>query len=148
MVDRIDKLTRSRNMSRIRSKDTAPERRVRSALHRLGFRFRKHKKDLPGTPDLYLRKWNAAIEIHGCFFHRHQGCRLTTNPEDPEGKWAAKFAANVARDRRNKEGLQAKGIRVAIVWQCAIEKLGDGAVADRLEAWLKSAEKSVEIGAY
>ena len=134
-------------MAGIRSKDTRPEARVRSALHRLGFRFRKHVKGLPGTPDIVLPKWNAIIEVHGCYWHRHRGCSLTTIPDDPTGGWSAKFETNVARDRRNQAALKDLGKRVAIVWECAVRVHGEDVIAGMLAQWLRSDVPFAEIGA-
>ena len=134
-------------MAGIRSKNTKLEARVRSALQRLGFRFRKHVKELPGSPDIVLPKWNAVIEVHGCYWHRHQGCSLTSTPDDPTGDWSAKFEANVARDRRNQAALRDLGWRVAIVWECAVRVHGEEEVAEKLAQWLRSDVPFAEFGA-
>jgi DNA mismatch endonuclease (patch repair protein) len=146
MVDIVDKPTRSKMMSGIRSKDTGLEKRLRSALHRIGLRFRKHRRDLPGTPDIVFPRWNAAVEVHGCFWHRHEGCPLSANPDDMTGKWAAKFDANVSRDRRNKAELRKLGWRVAIVWECAVRTHGDDVVAGRIAEWLRGDQIFAEFG--
>ncbi|MBO9518471.1 MAG: DNA mismatch endonuclease Vsr [Porphyrobacter sp.] len=141
MVDVVDKLTRSRMMRGIRSKHTSPEVKLRRALHALGYRYRLHQKSLPGSPDLVLRKWNAVVEVHGCFWHRHQECRLAATPEDPTGSWAEKFTSNVARDKRNQAALLSLGWRVAIVWECAIRSQGEVVVANLVGEWLRDGEK-------
>ena len=146
MVDIVEKPTRSKMMSGIRGKDTGLERRLRSALHGIGLRFRKHRKDLPGTPHIVFPRWNAAVEVRGCFWHRHEGCRLSANPDDITGKWAAKFDANVSRDKRNQAELCKLGWRVAIVWECAVRTHGDGVIADRIAEWLRSDEILAEFG--
>ena len=107
-------------MSGIRGKDTRPERIVRSGLHRIGFRFRLHDKKLPGSPDLVLPKHSAVIFVHGCYWHRHQGCRYATTPSTRPEFWQAKFQGNVERDRRNQRELMEAGWRVFIVWECAL----------------------------
>lgn len=118
MTDIVSPQARSRMMAAVRSKNTKPEVRVRRALHALGARFRLHRRDLPGTPDIVLPGRRLAIFVHGCFWHRHTGCRLTTMPRTRAEEWAAKFYANVARDRANVEKLEASGWRVATIWEC------------------------------
>src|SRR4051812_1880798 len=100
MVDVVDKATRSRTMSGIRGKDTQPELAVRRYLHSRGLRFRLHKKGLPGRPDLVFPRYRTVVFVHGCFWHRHSRCRFATNPATRPAFWAAKFAQNVARDKR------------------------------------------------
>lgn len=135
MVDIVDAQTRSRMMSTIRGKDTLPERRLRSALHARGFRFRVHRKDLPGRPDIVLPRYRAVIMVHGCFWHRHDGCRFATSPATRPEFWASKFDQNVDRDRRNEDALRAAGWRVRVVWECAI-RTDTKAVADDIAGWL------------
>lgn len=109
---------RSRNMSRIRSKNTRPEVVVRSLVHRLGYRFRLHTTDLPGRPDLVLRRHNRVIFVHGCFWHCHN-CRYgSVKPAANAEFWETKRAGNVARDQRNRELLQEMGWHVLVVWEC------------------------------
>lgn len=121
MVDVVDRATRSRMMSGIRGKDTKPELIVRSFLHRAGLRFRLHAK-LPGKPDLVLLKYRAAVFVHGCFWHRHEGCRYATTPANNAGFWREKFAANVARDAKAKQQLEGFGWRVLIIWSCELDE--------------------------
>lgn len=109
-------------MSHIRSKDTSPEKRVRYFLHSAGYRFRIHVKNLPGSPDIVLPKYRAAIFVHGCFWHRHIDCLNATMPKTRTEFWVSKFNATVERDRRKAEELQAAGWRVIIVWECELEK--------------------------
>lgn len=118
MVDRLSKEHRSWNMSRIGSCDTKPEKIVRSLLHRLGYRFRLHRRDLPGRPDIVLPKFKTVIFVHGCFWHRHQGCRYAYTPKSRETFWSNKFAQNVARDRRDQKDLCDAGWHVIIIWEC------------------------------
>jgi DNA mismatch endonuclease, patch repair protein len=105
-------------MSRIKSKDTSPEKVVRSALHRLGFRFRLHRKDLPGKPDITLPKYRTIIFVHGCFWHRHRGCRFAYRPKSNTGFWTAKFKSNVERDQCVVRALRNLGWKVHIIWEC------------------------------
>ena len=109
---------RSWNMSRIRSKNTKPEILVRKAIHAKGYRFRLHEKKLPGKPDLVLAKHRLIIFVNGCFWHRHQGCRLSTTPKSNTDFWERKFSDNMQRDERNKKKLQALGWRVQVIWEC------------------------------
>jgi len=118
MADRISKEKRSRNMSRIKSGDTKPELAVRKALHAHGLRFRLHRKDLPGTPDIVLPKHSTVIFVHGCFWHRHKGCRFAYTPKSRMEFWQAKFDSNIERDRRVAQKLSDAGWRVLIIWEC------------------------------
>ncbi|MBP0439560.1 very short patch repair endonuclease [Tianweitania sediminis] len=118
MTDRISKERRSWLMGRVGSRNTSPELRVRSVAHSLGLRFRLHKKDLPGRPDIVFPKHKLAIFVHGCFWHRHSGCRKASNPRSSVEFWQSKFAANVARDARAVQDLEELGWRVAVIWEC------------------------------
>jgi DNA mismatch endonuclease (patch repair protein) len=118
MVDRLTREHRSWNMSRIRGLNTVPERQVRSALHRAGYRFRLHRKDLPGRPDIVLPKHHTVVFVHGCFWHRHKNCRFAYTPKSRVRFWQNKFQNNVERDRRNVRALRALGWRVMTVWEC------------------------------
>lgn len=109
-------------MSRIRSKDTGPEMRVRSALHRAGYRFRLHVKDLPGRPDIVLPKYKTVIFVHGCFWHRHKGCSNATMPSTNQEFWKEKFRRNVERDKREQAELKKLGWKVIVVWECEVNK--------------------------
>ncbi len=120
MTDTISKERRSWNMSRIRGKDTGPERAVRSLLHRMGYRFRLHRNDLPGKPDIVLPKYRTAIFVHGCFWHRHPRCRYAYTPKTRVKFWKNKFAENVARDRRAMRALRRLGWRVIVIWECEV----------------------------
>src|SRR4051812_7398106 len=97
-MDIVDRTTRSRMMSGIRNKNTRPEIAIRQALHAAGYRFRLHRRDLPGSPDIVLPRHRIAVFVHGCFWHRHLGCRFATSPKTNQDFWNTKFAANVARD--------------------------------------------------
>lgn len=122
MVDSLSVERRSWNMSRIRSRDTGPERQLRSMLHRAGFRFRLHDRSLPGTPDIVMKRHNAVILVHGCYWHRHDGCSNATTPSTRTDFWKSKFEATVARDKRNADALQELGLRVIVIWECELRK--------------------------
>jgi DNA mismatch endonuclease, patch repair protein len=118
MVDVHTQEQRSRNMAAIHGKDTKPEIRVRSALHRLGYRFRLHRKDLPGKPDIVLPKYRLAIFVHGCFWHSHS-CRYgQVQPATRKDFWAAKRQGTVERDRKKAQALEELGWRVVTLWEC------------------------------
>ena len=117
-MDVVDKLTRSRMMSGITGRNTKPEMIVRKRLHATGLRFRLHRKDLPGRPDIVLPAWSVVVFVNGCFWHRHAGCRFATNPANNAGFWIKKFAESVARDRRQRSALKRLGWRVLTVWEC------------------------------
>ena len=112
---------RSWNMSRIRSKDTTPEMHVRSALHRAGYRFRLHVKNLPGHPDIVLPKYKTVIEVRGCFWHRHKNCPYATTPTSHVDFWTKKFKDNVERDKKNEMLIKNSGWNYIIVWTCQIK---------------------------
>ena len=118
MVDIVSPEERSRRMRAVRREHTTAELRVRSAAHRAGFRFRLHRKDLPGSPDLVLPRHRAVVFVHGCFWHRHEGCRKCSTPRTRQQFWLEKFKANVERDRRNEDALIKLGWRVITIWEC------------------------------
>jgi DNA mismatch endonuclease (patch repair protein) len=121
MADRLSKARRSWNMSRIRGSNTGPERTVRSLLHRLGFRFRLQGRGLPGRPDIVLPKYRTVVFVHGCFWHRHRGCKDCTTPSNNRNFWVKKLDGNVARDGVKKRVLRKLGWRVVVVWECETE---------------------------
>lgn len=130
MVDVVDKATRSRMMSGIRSRDTKPELVVRRALHGMGYRYRLHAKELPGRPDIVFRRRQLAIFVQGCFWHRHPdpGCRLARLPKSRLDFWLPKLEGNRRRDVANVERLESAGWRVLLVWECQLkdrEQLGN-----------------------
>jgi DNA mismatch endonuclease (patch repair protein) len=118
-MDVVDVATRSRMMSGIRGKNTRPEIAVRGLLHAEGFRFRLHRKDLPGNPDIVLSRYRTVILVHGCFWHSHSGCRLAKLPASNAEFWSQKLENNHARDLRKTDELLASGWRVLVVWECA-----------------------------
>ena len=135
-MDTLTKQERSERMRRIRGRDTSPERQVRSILHRMGYRFRLHAKDLPGRPDIVLPRFRTVIQVHGCFWHRHRGCKVATIPKSNTAFWQAKFEANVARDRRNAARLRRQGWSVITVWECQVRD--EDRVARRLASCLET----------
>jgi len=108
-------------MSRIRGRDTGPERLVRSLLHRLGLRFSLRRKGLPGKPDIVLPARRTVVFVHGCFWHQHGACRLAATPQTRPEFWAAKLGRNVVRDQENERALRSLGWRVVTVWECELE---------------------------
>lgn len=128
MADTLTSERRSWNMSRIRGRNTGPEMRLRSLLHRAGFRFRLHAKQLPGRPDVVLPRYRTAIFVHGCFWHRHPGCRSATTPSTRREFWQEKFDGNVSRDARNRAALEAAGWTVLTVWECELKADAEGIV--------------------
>ena len=145
MPDSLNRERRSWNMSRIRAWNTAPERAVRSILHRLGFRFRIHEKRLPGKPDIVLPRHQAVVQVHGCFWHRHSKCRFAYAPKTNTEKWNRKFRENVARDTRTARELVRLGWHVITVWEC--ELADPEALADKLATKLdrRELEKSEAV---
>lgn len=123
VTDTLTKEQRSRNMSRIRGTNTRPERAVRSLLHRMGFRFRLHRRDLPGRPDIVLPKYRTVVLVHGCFWHRHAGCRFAYTPKSRVIFWKAKFAANVKRDNSVRAALTSSDWKVVTVWECELRDI-------------------------
>lgn len=117
-MDIVDKTRRSEMMAGIKGKDTAPEMRVRRAAHALGYRFRLHRRDLPSNPDLVFPGRRKVILVHGCYWHRHEGCRLAYEPKSNQEFWIEKFAKNVTRDRRAMTDLVAGGWDPLVVWEC------------------------------
>jgi len=130
MADRFCKEHRSWLMSRVRGRDTGPERIVRSMLHRLGFRYRLHDPGLPGRPDLVLPKYRAVVFVHGCFWHRHRGCRRAATPKTNTQFWRRKFQKNRMRDERNRRKLSALGWKVVLIWECQVYADPHRAVGD------------------
>jgi DNA mismatch endonuclease, patch repair protein len=120
MVDVHDRETRSRNMRAIRARHTKPERLVRSYLHRAGLRFRLHRRELPGQPDIVLPKYSAVVLVHGCYWHRHANCKYAVLPSSNTDFWLKKLEMNRQRDEKNKDRLRQQGWRVFVVWECEI----------------------------
>lgn len=133
MADIVDAATRSRMMSGIRSRNTKPEKLVRSFLHRQGFRFRLHVRELPGKPDIVLPRYRAVVFVHGCFWHRHENCRHTTIPKSNTAFWLEKFANNVMHDISVKQQLEVAGWRVLTIWSCQMDTAHLQALAEKIK---------------
>lgn len=142
VTDRISPEHRSWNMSRIRGRDTTPERCVRSVLHRLGYRFRLHDKSIPGRPDIVLRKYRTVVFVHGCFWHRHTGCKYAYSPKSRVDFWKEKFARNVARDEEVQRRLAEAGWHVIVVWECQTRNVQ--LLAHRLDGLLKAHKEATK----
>lgn len=123
MVDALSPAKRSWNMSRIQGKNTTPELQVRRLLYAMGYRYRLHRKDLPGKPDIVLPRYKAVIFVHGCFWHRHDGCKEASLPKTRTEFWEKKFEQNVARDKKDIETLHSLGWKVMVVWECELKNL-------------------------
>lgn len=125
-------------MSRIRGKDTQPELALRKALHRLGLRYRLHGAGLPGKPDLVFPRYSTVVFVHGCFWHRHAGCKIASTPKSNMSFWLEKFEKNIARDARVAAQLEAKGWKVLVVWECELaSKEKSQATGVRLQALIR-----------
>lgn len=142
MSDIFERAKRSEIMSRIRGRDTKPELVVRRIAHRLGFRFRLHRKDLPGSPDIVFPRYRAIIMVHGCFWHRHPGCKYAYTPKTRVQFWRQKFEGNVVRDRRNERALSERGWRTTVIWEC--ETKDQQAVAARIESFLRESSPDID----
>ncbi len=148
MPNPINPETRSRMMAAVRSFNTQPEMQVRSALHRLGFRFRLHNKKLPGTPDLVLRKYKAVVFINGCFWHQHFNCKYSHIPQTRREFWQNKFTRNVIRDQKVLYQLKIMGWRAAIIWECGLIKRTQDETVRRLATWLRRGGEYLEMPIY
>lgn len=137
-MDRLPPDRRSWLMARVGSKNTSAEMRVRSAAHRRGLRFRVHRRDLPGTPDLVFPRWQTAVFVHGCFWHRHPGCRKASTPKSRVDFWQEKFDRNQARDLANLAALHSAGWRVEVIWECETKR--PDALEGRLDDIFNGAE--------
>lgn len=129
---------RRRVMAKVRAKNSSPEIAVRKTAHALGYRFRLHRRDLPGTPDLVFPRLRKVVFVHGCFWHRHEGCIRTTSPKTRREFWTKKFEANIERDHRNLCELEALGWDCRVIWECEIKDLSC------LEASLRAFLKDVQ----
>jgi len=120
-MDHLDAQRRSANMAKVRGTDTRPELTVRRLAHRMGLRFRLYRKDLPGKPDLVFPRHRLAVFVHGCFWHRHSGCKRATMPATRTDFWSAKFSATTARDAEQQRRLEDDGWRVLTLWECELK---------------------------
>ncbi|MBT2189295.1 very short patch repair endonuclease [Sphingobium nicotianae] len=146
MVDTVDSATRSRMMAGIRGKDTKPERVLRQRLHAAGIRFRLHAPGLPGKPDLVFPRYKAVAFVHGCFWHRHEGCHWCTTPASNAEFWQQKFDRNVVRDGAAIDALHRAGWRVAVAWECGLRGSGADDLADRIADWLRNGAGDFDSG--
>ena len=136
-------MNRSQMMQAVHSKDTKPEVKVRRALFHAGFRYRLQRRDLPGTPDIFVLKYGVVVFINGCFWHQH-GCKLTTRPKSNQNFWNEKFDNNVVRDVKTSWKLSLLGFRVATLWECSLNMDFDRSI-ERLVAFIHSDEETIEI---
>ena len=143
LADVHDKATRSRNMAAIKGKDTRPELIVRRGLHARGLRFRLHRRDLPGRPDLVFSSRRVALFVHGCFWHAHAGCRFYKLPQTNQNRWRTKLEGNRARDQRDQEALCALGWRVIVVWECEI-RVGASSRLDELAETIRNSAENYQ----
>lgn len=123
-MDVFSSTKRSMIMSRVHSKNTTPELIVRSFLFKQGFRYRLHDKKLPGKPDIVLKKYRTVIEVRGCFWHRHVGCKAATTPSSNTDYWAEKFKRNTERDLRTEDEIKKLGWHLIVIWECELKKDG------------------------
>jgi DNA mismatch endonuclease (patch repair protein) len=147
MTDIVDKPTRSRMMSGIKGIDTAPELVIRKALHKRGFRYKLHDKNLPGKPDLVLPKHHSVIQVQGCFWHGHK-CHIFKWPSTRKEFWKGKILGNIERDKRNFTKLHQAGWKTLAIWECALkgkEKLPERELARTIESWLLYDPLNAEI---
>ena len=141
MADIKSKEERSKNMAAIRAKNTEPELKVRSFLHKSGLRFRLHKKDLPGKPDIVLPRFHTIVFIHGCFWHMHRGCKNAVLPRSNRKFWKEKLLGNVTRDKKYKVMLKKAGWKVIVVWECQI---GEGFLKKLVERMICNGKKRTD----
>lgn len=123
MADIKTKAARSANMAAIKGKNTKPEVMVRKVLFSHGYRYRKNAKNIVWHPDIWMPKYNTAIFVNGCFWHRHSGCKYSYLPKSNTEFWNRKFEQNIARDNREKSELEEKGIKCLVVWECTVKKM-------------------------
>lgn len=150
MADRITPEQRSRNMQHVHGKDTKPEVYIRKLLFAEGYRYRMHSSRIPGHPDIWLKKYNTAIFIHGCFWHRHEGCKYASVPTSNSEFWNRKFSKNVTRDKEVKKELLEKNIRCLVIWECTIKEMHKSdkkrkSVIIEIERFLNAAEDYEEL---
>lgn len=146
-MDIVDKTTRSRMMAGIHGKDTKPEMIIRRALHRRGFRYKLHDKNLPGKPDMVFPKYKAVIQVHGCFWHKH-GCHLFKWPQSRPDFWKQKIRGNSQRDKLHLKQLEDLGWRVLIVWECSLRgrsKLPVSVCTEKIVFWLERGNCSSQL---
>lgn len=149
-MDTITKEERSRNMSAIRSTNTKPELLIRKWLFSMGYRYRTNVKTIPGHPDLFFRKYNTALFVNGCFWHRHKGCKYAYTPKTRTDFWEEKFKKNITRDNAVRIDLSEKKIKQLIIWECTIKKMSKDVdyreeILQRITVFFKSKEEYLEL---
>lgn len=150
MADIKSEAARSQNMAKIKGKDTKPEIYLRSLLFRNGYRFRKNATGIAGHPDLWLRKYNTAIFVHGCFWHRHDGCKYTYTPKSRTDFWSKKFEENKRRDQKTQQELLRENIKCLVIWECTIKNMMkskeyETSLLNAIAWFLKSESKLLEL---
>lgn len=135
-MDRFSVQARSKQMALVKSKNTGPELAVRKLAFSMGYRYRLHGDQLPGKPDLVFGGRKKAIFVHGCFWHRHHGCKKATTPESNTEYWLPKFDRTVERDRQNMKALEAMGWKALVVWECELKD--SNTLAEKLRTFLNS----------
>lgn len=140
MTDIVDRATRSKWMAGIGRKDTRPEMAVRRLLHGAGIRYVLNDRRLPGSPDIVMPRYRVCVFVHGCYWHRHSGCKYATTPSSRTDFWLSKFQANVTRDTRNINALIALGWRVLVLWECGLRRSNLNAQLDWLVSEIKLGE--------
>ncbi len=149
MSDVVSPEVRSRMMAGIKGKNTLPELQIRKLLFAAGYRYRLHRRDLPGTPDIVMPGKRIAIFVHGCFWHGHQGCKLAKIPSTRTDFWTAKIKANSLRDRMAIDQLLLSGWRVLVIWECAVrEKASATDLITRISGWIESDRRDANIAAF
>lgn len=134
-MDTVSPARRSEIMARVTSKDTRPEIAARRLLHSLGFRFRLHRNSLPGKPDIVLPRWRTVVFVHGCFWHRHDGCPNTRIPKSKVEFWTRKLDGNARRDQIARARLESLGWRVLVIWECELKDIGS--LTNRVESLIR-----------
>ncbi len=150
MADIKSEKERSLNMSRIRSKDTKPEVWLRKRLFARGYRYRKNVGNIQGHPDIWMKKYNTAIFVHGCFWHRHSGCKYAYTPKSRVDFWLKKFDLNIERDKRVNEALLDQNIRILILWECTIKRMYNSPdietkIMDKIDSFMISQMSYLEL---
>lgn len=142
-MDTLTIAERSERMARIRSKNTKPELRVRQLVHRLGYRFHLHRRDLAGCPDLVFQSRRKVVFVHGCFWHAHEGCKVSNRPKSRQSFWDSKFKRNRLRDISNSKALRQDGWKVLTVWECETKR--DAQLARRLAKFIDPAKAKLAV---
>lgn len=150
MADRITPEQRSRNMQQVHGKNTKPEVYIRRLLFSKGYRYRIHSNHVPGHPDIWMKKYNTALFVHGCFWHRHAGCRFASMPQTRETFWNEKFLRNKERDITVKEQLAVQRIKCLIIWECTLKEMRKNTAVkeeklEKIEAFLNAEDMYMEL---